>query len=224
MVALVVGIAALATTAVLAPLHAVPEAVGRLGPAAPVAGVIVGAGLLMALVPRTPVSVACGLLFGATLGSACALAVMAVAAAATFAAGRLLGQAFLSRWAERVAGRRIGRSWATLDRWISREGMLAVAAVRSLPIAPYGLVGYAYGASAVRVRDYAVGSLLAGTPTAVTYALLGAAVGAAGEASPLTLLPLAIGTLLTATVAVRTRIHRGQDPTHRSVFRVFSEN
>lgn len=210
MVALLLGIAALAVAATVLPLAAVPDAVARLGPLAPVVGVAAGAALLVALVPRTPVSVACGLLFGAALGSVCALAVMVIAATVTFLAGRLLGRDFMTSWAERVAGRRIGRAWTALERWIAREGILAVAAVRSLPLAPYGLVGYAYGASGVRARDYAVGTLLAGSPSAVTYALLGAAVGAAGEASPLTLLPLAIGIVLSAAVALRTRAHLRQ--------------
>jgi uncharacterized membrane protein YdjX (TVP38/TMEM64 family) len=202
---LVAGVAALAVAALLLPLDAVPEAVARLGPAAPVAGVLVGAALLVALVPRTPVSVACGLLFGATLGPICALFVMVVAATVTFVAGRLLGREFLMRWAQRLAGHRIGRAWTSLDRWVAREGLLAVAAVRSLPLAPYGLVGYAYGASAVRVRDYAVGSVLAGSPSAVTYALLGAAVGGlGGGATPLTIVPMLVGTALTGVVVTRT--------------------
>lgn len=205
-VVLLLGVAALATAAAVLPLHTVPEAVAGLGAGAPAVGVIIGAALIAALVPRTPISVACGLIFGATLGTVSALAVMVVAATVTFGAGRTLGRDYLVGRAQRHSGRRLGRAWGLLERWVEREGILAVAAVRSLPLAPYGLVGYAYGASGVRVRDYAIGTVLAGTPSAVTYALLGAAVGAAGEASPVTLLPLAIGILLVASVAVRTRV------------------
>ncbi|MBX6749944.1 MAG: TVP38/TMEM64 family protein, partial [Micromonosporaceae bacterium] len=107
---------------------------------------------------------------------------------------------------------------AATEQWITREGALAVAAVRSLPVAPYGLVGYAYGASGVRVRDYAVGTLLASSPSAVTYALLGAAVVAAEDATPLTLLPLVIGVVLSTAVAVRSRRHlRATGPGRRPV-------
>jgi uncharacterized membrane protein YdjX (TVP38/TMEM64 family) len=207
MIVLVVSVAVLAAAATLLPLRALPEAVAGLGVVGPVAGVLVGAALLVALVPRTPVSMACGLLFGAALGALCALAVMAVAAAATFAAGRALGRDFMLRWAQRMAGRRAGRAWEALDRWIGREGTLAAAAVRAMPLAPYGLVGYAYGASGVRVRHYTLGTLVAGSPSAVTYALLGAAIAGAGQASPLTFVPLAVGLVLTAIVAMRTRRH-----------------
>jgi uncharacterized membrane protein YdjX (TVP38/TMEM64 family) len=196
---LVVGISVLGVTAFLLPLESVPDQVAQLGALAPIAGVTVGAALLMALVPRTPISVACGLLFGAGGGIVCALAATLVAAAATFAAGRWLGRDFVAR--------RAGRRWAALEQWIAREGVLAVAAVRSVPLGPYGLVGYAYGTSNVHVRDYTLGTLIAGTPSAVTYALLGAAIAGAATMSPITFVPLIIGLLLAAVVMVRTRRH-----------------
>jgi uncharacterized membrane protein YdjX (TVP38/TMEM64 family) len=196
---LVLTVAALATTAFILPLDAVPAAVGRVGLLAPVAGVVVGAALLVALVPRTPVSVACGLVFGAGLGAVCALALALVAAGITFGLGRMLGRDFVAR--------RAGRRWHRLESWIAREGVFAVAAVRALPLGPYGLIGYAYGASAVRVRDYGLGTLISATPSAVTYALLGAAIGGGTVASSLTLLPLACGLVLAALVAIRTRRH-----------------
>ena len=202
--ALVVAVAALALTAFLLPLGSVPAAVARLGVAAPVAGIAVGAALLVALVPRTPVSVACGLLFGAGLGTVCALAVALVAAALTFVAGRWLGREFVIRQA--------GRRWQRLEQWVAREGVLAVAAVRALPLGPYGLVGYAYGASGVRVRDYVLGTTIAATPSAVTYALLGAAIAGPSALTPLTFVPLAFGLLLSATVALRTHHHTHPTP------------
>src|SRR5258706_831013 len=119
---LVLGVAALAAAAFLLPLHTVPGAVQQLGLLAPVAGVAVGAALLVALVPRTPISLACGVLFGAAMGTACALLLALLAAAVTFVLGRALGRDFAARHA--------GRRWNTLERWISREGVMAVAAGR----------------------------------------------------------------------------------------------
>ncbi len=202
---LVVGVAALAVTAALLPLESVPPAVSRLGPAAPLAGVLVGVMLLLALVPRTPISVACGLIFGGGLGAAVALAVMMVAAVATFVLGRGLGRDFIVATASRRPDGRIARSWGRLEQWVAREGLLAVATVRAMPLAPYGLVGYAYGASAVRSEHYVLGTFIAGTPSAVTYALLGAAIGGAAKASPVTLFPLAFGLSLMIALAVRAR-------------------
>jgi uncharacterized membrane protein YdjX (TVP38/TMEM64 family) len=191
-IALVLGVGALALGAAF-----LPEGAATIRGLGPVAAVTVGAALLVALMPRTPVSIACGLLFGAVTGAVCALAVTLVAAAITFAAGRWLGREAVAGWA--------GRRWATLERWIDRQGVLGVAAVRCVPLGPYGLMGYAYGTSAVRIRDYALGTIIAGTPSAVTYALLGAAIAGAGQVGPLTLLPLACGLVLIAIVAARTR-------------------
>lgn len=194
MLALLLGVGALAVVGVVLPLDATAAAIASLGP---VAGVAVGTALLVALVPRTPVSIACGVIFGAATGTICALAIALAAAAATFAAGRWLGRDFVARYA--------GRRWRRLEAWSARQGALAVAAVRALPLGPYGLAGYAYGAAGARVRDYGLGTLVAATPSAVTYALVGAAVARPGTVNPVTALPLAIGVLLWVAVAVRSR-------------------
>lgn len=194
---LVLVIAGASAAAFMLPLGALPATVGRLGLLGPFAGVAIGAALLVALVPRTPISLACGVLFGAGLGSVCALALALVAAAVTFAAGRWLGRDFVIRHA--------GRHWARLEGWVEREGTLAVAAVRSFPLGPYGLAGYAYGASSVRTRHYALGTAIAAAPSAVTYAIVGAAVARADRLSPLSLVPLAVSLLLSAAVVLRAR-------------------
>ena len=194
---LVLGVAALALLAWLLPLDTVQATVASLGVLGPLAGVLVGAAMLTALVPRTPVSVACGLLFGAWMGTLVALGLALVAAVVTFAAGRWLGREFVARHA--------GRRWTSIERWITREGVLAVAAVRAIPLGPYGLMGYAYGASAIRVRDYTLGTAISAPPAAITYALLGAAVAGADSASPITFVPLIFGFALCAAVLIRAR-------------------
>lgn len=209
MFALVLSVVLLAVIALRLPLGELPQTVARLGPLAPVVGVMVGAVLLVAMIPRTPVSLACGLLFGATLGAVCALLIALAAAAVTFAAGRWLGRDFVARHLARGGGdpdHPATRRWARLEAWVTREGMLAVAAVRALPIGPYGLGGYVYGTSGVRVRDYALGTLIAGAPSAVSYALLGAAVASPGSLSPMALLPLGFGLALSAAVVLRARV------------------
>jgi uncharacterized membrane protein YdjX (TVP38/TMEM64 family) len=194
------AVAALALAAWQLPIARLHGEIADWGLLGPVAGVVIGAALLVALVPRTPISMACGLLFGAGLGATCALALAVIAAVATFAAGRWLGRDFVARHA--------GRRWIRIEKWITREGVLAVAAVRAVPLGPYGLVGYAYGASAVPFGVYALGTIIAAAPSAVTYALLGAAVANADSANPLTLLPLAFGLVLCAAVAIRSRRRR----------------
>ena len=160
----------LAATAWFLPLREVPELVGRLGPAAPAVGVVVGAALLDRARPPDPGrQLACGLLFGATVGAVCALLVALVARDCHLrrrpdARPRVRGPP--GRAPVRPAGVR-GSPGREPSRW-PRSGRCRSG--------PYGLVGYAYGASAVRVRHYALGTLISAAPSAVSYALLGAAI------------------------------------------------
>ena len=47
--------------------------------------------------------------------------------------------------------------------------------VRILPLAPFGMVSYAFGASGVRLRAYLVGTVLGMLPATAVYVNLGAA-------------------------------------------------
>ncbi len=200
----VVIVALAVAAATLRPLQLLPDSVARLGPGAAAAGVLIGAALLAALVPRTPISVASGLFFGPVLGTICAILIALLGAIVTFALGRALGRDVVDRLAHEREW--LGRAWDRIEGWIAREGILAVAAVRSWPLGPYGLVGYAYGTSGVQARDYAIGTLTAATPSAVLYATLGAAASGAGT-NPVTYALLPFGLVLTAIVAWRTRAH-----------------
>jgi uncharacterized membrane protein YdjX (TVP38/TMEM64 family) len=54
-------------------------------------------------------------------------------------------------------------------------------------------------------KRYLLGTTLASIPSAVTYAVIGAAVAAPGDMNPLALAPAAIGFALTTTIVVRWR-------------------
>jgi uncharacterized membrane protein YdjX (TVP38/TMEM64 family) len=193
-VVLVALIAVLAAAVALLPLHRIPDATADLGAWGPPAAIALGALLLAALVPRTAISIACGALFGAIGGGFVALAAAIVAFVVTFVIGHWLGR-------DAVAARTGGRI-ATLDTWLNRTGLLSVIVVRLLPIAPYGLVGYAYGTTSVRVRNYVLGSLIGATPSAFTYAAVGAAAVRPGAVSLVTFAPAAAGFVVTAVAAI----------------------
>lgn len=192
------GVAVFGAAAATLPLQAIADAVTHgLGPAAAVAIAVVGGLLLSVLVPRTAITLACGALLGPSVGAATALAAAVFAAVATYYAGR---------WAGRGALRgRSGGRLERLDGWLNRRGLSAVLLVRFLPLAPFGLVGYAYGTTSVCRKQYLLGTTIAAIPSAITYAVIGAAVAAPGEISPLTLAPAAIGLTLTTTIVVRWR-------------------
>ncbi|MEV0003824.1 VTT domain-containing protein [Micromonospora sp. NPDC050980] len=172
-----------------------PRLADALGGYAPVAAVVGGALLLVALVPRTFVTLASGAIFGPVQGAAYALGAALLAAALGFAVGRMLGREFV---AERVRGR-----LARLDGWFARQSVFGVITVRLLPIAGFGLVSYGYGTTGARVLPFLAGSVIASAPTAIGYAAIGAAVSTPGSINWYAAAPASLG--LIASVLI---IHR----------------
>jgi uncharacterized membrane protein YdjX (TVP38/TMEM64 family) len=192
---LAVVVGGLAVAAATLPLRDIGDAILMLGHAAPVAIAVVGGLLLSVMVPRTAITIACGALLGATTGAITALAAAVIAAAATYYAGRWAGRGVLHA--------RSGGRLARLDGWLNRRGLSAVLLVRFLPLAPFGLVGYAYGTTSVCRKRYLLGTTLAAIPSAVSYAVIGAAVAHPGEMSPLSLTLAIIGFALTTAIVWR---------------------
>jgi uncharacterized membrane protein YdjX (TVP38/TMEM64 family) len=179
-------------------LGRVPQLVDRLGPAAPLAAVAVGAVLLVALVPRTLITVAWGALFGPLGGAGYALVGALLAAAIGFGVGRLLGRDFV---AERIRGR-----LARADHWFTRQSVFGVVTVRLLPIGGFGLVSYGYGTTGARLAPYLVGSVLASVPSAFGYAAIGAAATAPGGVNWFAAAPAGFGLVATAVIVTRWRL------------------
>lgn len=172
-----------------------PRLADRLGPMAPVAAVLGAALLLVALVPRTFITLAWGAIFGPLEGAGYTLAAAVLAAAVGFGVGRLLGRDFV---AERVRGR-----LARLDHWFARQSVLGVITVRMLPVAGFGLVSYGYGTTGARVAPFLLGSLLASAPSAFGYATVGAAAVSSNDIDWLAATPAALGLVATAVLVVQ---------------------
>jgi uncharacterized membrane protein YdjX (TVP38/TMEM64 family) len=128
-----------------------------------VMAVFVVGGLLV--FPVTVLIVATAAAFGPWLGFLYAMAGALASAVVTYWIGAAFGQEALSR----VLGPRLARIRAR----IARRGVLAVAAVRLLPLAPFSLVNLVAGASAIRLPDYLAGTLLGMAPGLVLLSALG---------------------------------------------------
>jgi uncharacterized membrane protein YdjX (TVP38/TMEM64 family) len=188
-------VAGLAAAVAVLPVQQIGDQILAMGHAAPVAIAVLGGLLLSVMVPRTAITIACGALLGATLGAVTALAAAVIAAAATY---------YLGRWAGRgVLHARAGGRLARLDGWLNRRGLSAVLLVRFLPLAPFGLIGYAYGTTSVCRKRYLLGTTLASIPSAVSYAVIGAAVAHPQELNPFTLAPAVVGFTLTTAIIWR---------------------
>jgi len=104
-------------------------------------------------------------LFGPWLGMAYAAAGVAASAAVFYAAGARLGSDYLKRLA--------GNRWSKLRGWLQRRELLAVVALRVVPMAPFTLVNLAIGASGIRFVDFALGTLIGMGPGLVAMCFVG---------------------------------------------------
>jgi phosphatidylserine/phosphatidylglycerophosphate/cardiolipin synthase-like enzyme/uncharacterized membrane protein YdjX (TVP38/TMEM64 family) len=159
------------------------------------------AGTLM--IPITALILACALLFGPWLGFVVALSGALLSALLSYGVGRLLWRDALHR----LMTSRVRR----LSRYVAARGLFAIATVRVVPVAPFGVVNLAAGASHVGLRDYTLGTLLGMAPGTLAMSLLGdrmrLAVIDPGWTSALTLLAV-IGAVLVAGVFAHRRLGR----------------
>jgi phospholipase D1/2 len=125
-------------------------------PAAPY--IIIGAYLLGGLVlfPITLLTAVTIFTFGPVTGNIYSLLGWLLSATLGYGLGRLLGR----DWLESFAGDRL----RCLSREAHRGGLLAVLALRIVPVAPFTVVNLFIGASRIRFRDFTLGSLLGRIP------------------------------------------------------------
>jgi uncharacterized membrane protein YdjX (TVP38/TMEM64 family) len=161
----------------------------------------------LVLVPLTALIVATALVLDPVAAIAWSLLGAQASALAGFGLGRLLGRDLVRR----LAGRRLNR---ISDR-VQRRGMLTVAAARLIPIAPFSLVNLVAGASRVRLRDYALGTLLGTAPGIVAIALLQSRAEAALESpgpASFALLVLTVAAALGLFAVLRRLLRRSRRP------------
>ncbi len=115
------------------------------------------ASLLVA--PIMGLVVATGMLFGPLRGSAYSTAGIMLSAAANYAIGRWLGRGGLRGL---VSARLDG-----INRRLAQRGILAVAALRIVPLAPFTVVNVAAGAAAIPLADFLLGTLIGTLPGTV---------------------------------------------------------
>lgn len=124
------------------------------------------AGLTLTPVPKNVLTVAAGLVWGFWPALLMVYVGALLGAGASFVIGRFLGREAVERW----TGARIAR----LDAALAHRGFLAVLGARLVPVIPFTLINYGAGLTAVRRRDYALGTALGIIPGSAAYVALGA--------------------------------------------------
>lgn len=116
--------------------------------------------------PASLLTILGGALFGLWWGALLSWAGALLGATGGFLLGRRLGRPAVDRM---LHGR-----LQQADQVLARHGLVAVLAVRLVPLFPFTPINYASGLVGVRRRDYALGTAVGIVPGALAYAALGA--------------------------------------------------
>jgi phospholipase D1/2 len=173
----------------------------RNNPARPV--IILAAYLIGSLlsVPITALIIVTALVFGPLWGIAYSLVGCLIGAAVTYAVGYFLGRDFVRKI--------VGSKWNRVEKKIGQAGIVAVATLRLLPVAPFTIVNVISGAFQVPLRDYIIGSILGLAPGIVVINLFAhqfeRAIRNPGAGSYLLLIGLVVVSLL-GTIWLRRKL------------------
>ncbi|QYJ04164.1 TVP38/TMEM64 family protein [Nocardioides panacisoli] len=141
--------------------------------------------LVLVPTPASVLTILGGVLFGIWWGTLLAWCGALLGACGGFLLGRGLGRPAV----DRLLHGRLEQA----DRLLAAHGLVAVLAVRLVPLFPFTPLNYAAGLLGVRGRDYVLGTALGIVPGALAYA----AVGASG-ANPVGIV-VAVGGLVALT-------------------------
>ncbi|QQP88755.1 VTT domain-containing protein [Skermanella sp. TT6] len=132
------------------------------GPLIGVAVYVVGGFVMF---PVMVLIAATAIVLGPVWGFATAISGCLASAAVLFWVGRLGGR----RWVRRFGGRFVNK----ISRRLADQGILAVAVIRVMPVAPFSVVNVVAGASHLRFTDYVIGTALGMAPGTLAFSLLG---------------------------------------------------
>jgi phospholipase D1/2 len=134
----------------------------------PLATLVVGAGITLGsllMIPLTLLILQAAFIFGPATGFLTAFTAAMVSAVVAFLIGRAVGRDGL----QRLATPRIAR----LSRRLARRGVLTVAAIRLLPVAPFTVVNMVMGAARIKLWHFTLGTAIGLAPGCVALTIFG---------------------------------------------------
>lgn len=143
--------------------------------------------------PATLLTIASGLVFGPWLGILFTIVGENASANVAFLVARWFGRS----WVEKHESLQL-QSW---EQRLSHNGMLTVLIMRLLML-PFDAVNYGCGLTAMRQRDFAIGTFIGILPALIAFVLLGG-IGAAGVQNRMLLLGLSVVFLLFGLLVAR---------------------
>lgn len=121
------------------------------------------AAALVVAVPLTFLTLVVVVAFGPLSGFVCAMLGAQVGALCSYGLGAALGRDIVRK----LGGVRVNR----ISQKLAHRGLLAVIAVRMVPVAPFAVVNVIAGASHIRLRDLLLGTLLGMAPGTLAIAV-----------------------------------------------------
>jgi len=169
----------------------------------PAAAVLVFPLASLAVAPVTLMIALAAVIFGPYQGFLISLAGITLAAALNYGIGAFFGRSLVRR----LAGPRVNR----VSRRLARQGILAMAAIRLVPVAPFTVVNVVAGASHIGFRDYLAGTLLGMGPGTAALAWLAGNAGTllgAPDLREVSLVLAGLGVLVGIVVGLRLWLRR----------------
>ena len=121
------------------------------------------------LVPGSLLTLAAGAIFGLLHGVVLVSIGSVAGATAAFLIGRTLARDWVHHKVDALP------RFRALDRALARGGFIVVLLTRLSPLIPFNLLNYAYGLTAVKLRDYVLASWIGMLPATVLYVYVGSA-------------------------------------------------
>ena len=159
--------------------------------------------------PRPLITLSAVVAFGAWLGFLYAVTGILLSAAVHYAAGRLLHRDTVRR----LAGEKLNRMMHVLRQ----RGLVAITAIRLVPIAPFAVEGFVAGAVRIKVWHFLVGTFIGMLPGALAATVFADQLGTAlHDASRINwwLVAAAAIVFVVAVVLVRRWFNRQQSLQH----------
>ncbi|HET7598150.1 MAG TPA: VTT domain-containing protein [Burkholderiales bacterium] len=177
---------------------------------APVAVVLAYTPACIVMFPRPVITLFAVVAFGAGLGFAFAMAGILLAATATYYAGRYFDRDTVRR----IAGERLNR----VSEVLRQRGLLAVTAVRFVPLAPFAIESLVAGAIRIKLWHVLAGTFLGMLPGTLTATVFGDQIQTAlrdPERINYWIVGAVIAFFIFATLAVRRWLYRTQLREHQ---------
>jgi uncharacterized membrane protein YdjX (TVP38/TMEM64 family) len=149
--------------------------------------------------PRPVLTLLTVIAFGPWLGFAYGMAGIIGSALVTYYVGRLLPEKTL----QRLAGDKLD----DVIRALRRRGLMAMLAVRIIPVAPFAVEGFIAGAVPIKLWDYTLGTFLGMLPGVLATSVFGGQLTAALE-DPSTINWWIVGGVIVAMVALTWYVKR----------------